>query len=179
MKRGRSDTLTGGTKDINPQFLTFTAAQSAADTTTTTQVPMPIQRLPQGNRSQVMEVLKVMFWNSTVVETDNSVQVYLSTTNFQTTAPSAQFGDAYVFAAWNRLLGITTSGQFIRDEPVVVDLTDGVGHGILIATDFIFATVASTGTSAAQTIRCKILYRMKNVGLQEYVGILASQSRAT
>lgn len=177
-RKGGNGSLTGGTGDVNPQFLTFSAIQSGADATTTTQVAVPIQRLPSSGRSQVMEVLKVSYSDNTIVETDNSVRAYLTTRSFGTTEVPSQYGEATVFDAWFRLYGITTSGLSIQSEPITHDLTDGVGHGILVATDFIFAQIASTGTGAAQTVRIKIMYRWKNVGLAEYIGLVQSQQGA-
>jgi hypothetical protein len=61
-------------------------------------------------------------------------------------------------------------------EPWTDDLTDGAGHGFLVATDQIYAQIASTNTGAAQSCDVKIMYRWKNVGLQEYIGIVQGQS---
>lgn len=60
-------------------------------------------------------------------------------------------------------------------EPWTDNLTDGAGHGYLVATDYIFAQVGSQNTNAAQFVDIKILYRWKNVGLQEYIGIVQGQ----
>lgn len=63
------------------------------------------------------------------------------------------------------------------------DLTDGAGHGILVATDQIFLTqqtgLTSMGGSTADTItgfvQADLIYRFKEVKLQEYIGIVQSQ----
>jgi hypothetical protein len=60
----------------------------------------------------------------------------------------------------------------------VLDLTDGAGHGLLIATDNIFMTVYSTNTGVANEVGCKILYRWKNVSVEEYIGIVQSQTQS-
>lgn len=174
MKRGRGDSLTGGTRDVNPQFLTFTASQSAADTTTSTQIALPIQRLPTSGKAQVMEVLKV-FYNGTapLVETDSNLSIFLSTKNFSTTATT--WSEPTVFSSYQRDVRITTSGMVETIEPWMQDLLDGAGHGILIATDAIYVQVVSSGTSVANVVRGKLLYRMKNVALPEYIGIVQSQ----
>lgn len=62
------------------------------------------------------------------------------------------------------------------------DLTDGAGHGLLVATDSIWLTqylsIAAAGsigfTSSIGTI-AEIIYRFKKVTLQEYIGIVQSQ----
>lgn len=63
------------------------------------------------------------------------------------------------------------------------DLTDGAGHGVLIATDNIFLNVQVTNAAfnnvtadaISATFNCDILYRFKEVKLQEYIGIVQSQ----
>lgn len=62
------------------------------------------------------------------------------------------------------------------ESPFVNDLTDGAGHGILIATDQLFLQIASNSTTIANEVAFKILYRWKNVPLSEYIGIVQSQS---
>jgi hypothetical protein len=57
----------------------------------------------------------------------------------------------------------------------VMDLTDGAGHGILIATDSIFIAVSETGYTGPNNIAVKIMYRLVEVGLQEYIGLVQSQ----
>lgn len=63
------------------------------------------------------------------------------------------------------------------------DLTDGAGHGVLIATDNVWLTaflngaVPDIGTTAALNVYADLLYRFKKVTLQEYVGIVQSQQQ--
>jgi hypothetical protein len=60
-------------------------------------------------------------------------------------------------------------------EPLVLDVTDGAGHGVLIATDSIYAQVNSANTATTNTVYFKLLYRFKEVNIIEYVGIVQSQ----
>ena len=186
VKRGFGDMLTGGTKDVNPQFLSFTAATSAADTTTTTSQSLPIQRLPTAGRSQVMEVLKVFVERpsyptlAAVTEVLDNMLLYLTTKSFGTTAIGGIGAEATVFCAdTSESRGaFTAAGTYkttVADRIQVYDLTDGAGHGIIIATDNIFAQVQSSGIGAVITFGIKIMYRMKNVGLAEYIGVVQSQ----
>lgn len=184
MKRGRGGgSLTGGSGDVNPQWLTFFSTQSAADTTTSTQQTLPVQRLPTGGKSQVMEVLRIQFSHSTfpaiasAAEAVDTISGFLSTNNFGTT--NAAFSEPRVFAGVRHFLrgAFTAAGTFgtYGSDVEWVDLTDGQGHGFLVATDSIFLQTQSTGTGAVNTVVVKILYRMKNVGLSEYIGIVQGQ----
>jgi len=189
MKRGRTSAaeqlLTGGTGDVNPQFLSDTAAQSAADTTTTTQIVLPIQRVSPGSqtRSTVLEILKIwvemadLNTIAAVAETIDSMRFVLSTNNAGTT--NNPFQEPRVFAMFDiQRLGAFTAGgtyAYVENNLQSRDLTDGAGHGLLIATDSIFAQVQSTGTGNTNTIAFKIYYRWKTVSLLEYIGIVQSQ----
>lgn len=63
------------------------------------------------------------------------------------------------------------------------DLTDGAGHGLLVATDNIFLSVQTTniafvGESADSIVgfvAADLIYRFKEVALAEYIGIVQSQ----
>jgi hypothetical protein len=174
-KRSR-DTLTGGTRDVSPQFLSFVFSQSGSDATTTTQQTLPVEKFgTAGNGARIIEVLKVYFGYdaAAIAEVDSRINVYLSTKTGGTT--KLTFDNPTVFAYSKVISQITTSGQEFAVFPQVMDVTDGAGHGILIATDNIFAQLASSGTSATNTMEVKILYRFKQVGLQEYIGIVQSQ----
>lgn len=165
--------ISGGTLDVNPQWFTMVATQSAADTTTTTTFPIPIQRLPNSGRAQVMEILKIQWQLPAPVEADSSIQGFMSTSSFGTTATS--FNEPRVFTFISAFARITTSGTFFQITPVISDVSDGAGHGFLVATDNLFLQVVSAGTSLANTITAKVLYRWKNVNLAEYIGIVQSQ----
>lgn len=78
--------------------------------------------------------------------------------------------------------GASNTGILRVDEPISYDLTDGAGHGILVATDFLyfsFSTVVGSGsaTSQASFASCRIKYRWKEVKLEEYIGIVQSQAQ--
>lgn len=174
-KRGR-DTLTGGTKDVNPQFMHLTAVQSADDVTTTTSFPIPIQRLQNAGRAQVMEIIKV-FWDTSLnppTAATSDYRAFLSTSSGGTTALTA--GNTRVFDWLSRItLQVSAVGVLEEDGPVIHDLTDGAGHGFLVATDNIFLQMVSAVTAGPLTQNVKILYRWKDVSTIEYVGIVQGQ----
>lgn len=179
--------LTGGTGDVSPQFFNMGQTQSAADTTTSGTFPIPIQRLlGKSGKAQVMEVLK-LFWVRTsfpataaVGESQDTITFAVTTSSFGTTAPASGLSDPkvlYLRTDSNR--GAFTAGGTYMAEDVnmsgFVDLTDGAGHGVLVATDNLFLQVGSTGTGASNSVSVKLLYRWKNVSVTEYIGIVQSQ----
>lgn len=195
--------LTGGTGDVNPQFISWQVSQTSTDATTTLALAVPIQRLSQGaGRAQVLEVLKVKYEANTVggsngtetphryatplsnlapstvdFQTVHSLSVAISTRSFATTTVGYQ--DPTVFSFYNivRFGAFTAGGSYavLITEPYTDDLTDGAGHGFLVATDNIYFQISSVATNAPQSCRGKLYYRWKNVSLQEYIGIVQGQ----
>lgn len=170
----RDSSLTGGTRDVNPQFLSIRAVQTGTDVTFSAQIPLPIQRLPTGGKAQVVEVLKVFFEVGTNPPQDNGIVITLSTRD-KGVAARANWGDPQVFAQWTTSAQFVTTGGVNRVEPFQLDLTDGAGHGLLIGTDSIFVQVYSSTTGLSNEADIKILYRFKNVPVTEYIGIVQSQ----
>jgi len=79
----------------------------------------------------------------------------------------------FAIAVYNRTL--TTSGTAISQFPFHIDLTDGAGNGFLVATDRMFIYGGGAGNAVAGRYTAKILYRLVEVGITEYVGIVGGQ----
>lgn len=179
-------TLTGGTGDVNPQFISGTAAQSAADTNTTTEINLPIQRIASNAPGQavIMEVLKIWVnfpvFNAiaTAGETVDVLSLSFATRNFGTAATFISTSSVFAFMENLRSGAFTAAGTFsmIQPQTLMWDLTDGAGHGVLVATDSMFVQAQSSGTGNANSFGFKLLYRWKRVSLTEYIGIVQSQS---
>lgn len=184
MKRSRGS-LTGGTGDVNPQFMTGVATQSAADTTTTTGYQIPVQRTSnRSGQAIVMEVLKVFTISTTlpaqasVTETIDSITTAITTKSFGVTG--ILFNEPTIISYQQDVQrgAFTAGGTYAvayPDRPRMFDLTDGAGHGFLVATDQVYVQVASSGTGVVNSTYFKIYYRWKNVGLEEYIGIVQGQ----
>lgn len=181
------DQLTGGTRDVNPQYLHGAVTLSAANTTTSATLGTPIVRVgPQTDgQAIIMEIIKIY---ADLANADNlapaagvtaySQSLYFSTVSGGTTAQT--WDDPRVFAAFKHstLVAFTAAGTGMLDDTMELhefDCTDGAGHGLLIATDNIFIQGQSINMTAAGTFRFKILYRFKRVSLVEYIGIVQSQ----
>lgn len=180
------DELTGGTKDVNPQFLSGAVTLSAANTLTEVTLGTPIVRVgPQtSGQSIIMEILKIFVELPFLTNITAASVVHQFTISFATAARGtgtiALLSDPLVLAQVQKAVtaafsaggtGITDIGQ----DPIVVDLTDGAGHGVLVATDNLFIQAVTSAQGGADTFRFKILYRFKKVSLVEYIGIVQSQ----
>ena len=183
-KKRPGESLTGGTGDVNPQFLHGQVVQTGADATTTTTFAMPIMKVQSGgSHATIIELLKVFvdfptFPGAAAAQAVMDMSLDFTTISFGTTAINFNEPNLFARAALEAHNSFTAAGSMYSGPypgVVAVDVTDGAGHGILIATDNIFAQARSTATGNTNTIRFKLLYRFKKVGLLEYIGIVQSQ----
>lgn len=185
--------LTGGTGDVRPQWFRITSAtQATAQQTISTQASLPVQRLKTRGKSQVMEILAVRYFDSLIYEmvalTDNTKAMhvmalttsFVSNTNLLTVDNPRVIDMALPFSAAK---GSTTTCR--EGEAFIIHkLDDGAGHGILVAADQLYLNYSTQNTamgiispaSALLGFCCAwVLYRMVNVGITEYIGILQSE----
>lgn len=167
--------LTGGTGDVNPQAFAFTVATTTANTYREAEVTLPVNQVGTGtrNRAQVVELLKlfVEYPTNEVVAQDGCF-LQLST------APVGAFtsiGDPSVIFSGGNVWLLATEGAVLQNNPYEYDFTDGAGHGVLIGTNSLIAGVTSAGMAGLVSFGVRILYRLKNVSITEYVGIVQSQ----
>ncbi len=107
---------------------------------------------------------------------------FLATVTSRSTGDTATFAsiaadnsDPLTFANAMHHRGFLTSGATESDQPIHIDLTDGDGNGMLIATDRLFIVGANVAGTVASSFTAKIKYRQTNVGVMEYIGIVQSQ----
>lgn len=183
LKRGAtSDTLTGGTKDVSPQLLTMVNVMTVANTYKEVQVPLPVNRYFAGkSKAIVIEILRLFFdlsevdANPPAVGGIISIQAQLSTASLT----GINAGDSRVFVKAEKIVrgAFTAAGSYATGatDPITIDLTDGAGHGFLVAGDQIFFGLGTSGFTAAGSGVIKALYRFKEIGLDEYIGIVQGQ----
>lgn len=181
MKRGRND-LTGGSGDVSPQLLTATVTMSAANTLTEVSIPTPVTRIAtRKGRAMVIECLKIFMDlgvkdNNYAAGGESSVITAILAVTTTIGLPNAS---SLILALINKEYrgAFTAAGSYssVQVEPIVVDLTDGAGHGVLVGTDQIFLGVTTTNFAAASTGTMRLLYRFKEVSVEEYIGIVQSQ----
>ncbi len=184
---------TGGTGDIKPQILTLSAGPVSVDDYGVAAVALPQPRNISGgpNRSTVFEFLSVDWYLGVEDHSDQQAvdfgclsTIAIHTANEACTLASfmADVANPRVIAPVIRcksLLSVATNhaAAQVFHCPITVDLTDHNGNGLLVAVDQIHITGGNvTGTSNTQTVVCKLKYRITNVHIQEFVGIVQSQS---
>lgn len=184
MKRGRKDQLTGGSGDVNPQVLTISVAQSAANTGTAIAINLPIPRYPTTqNKNLVIEALGVQYFhlNREVTALPATSVGDCITLTTRPNAPGTiqeQLSDPRTiseFYVFNSHVGGVAAQDIELQSMAWDDLTDEAGHGILIATDVLYVALQSFNRGLPMLAVVKLLYRWKEVGLSEYIGIVQSQ----
>ncbi len=188
MKRARTSggSVTGGTGDIKPQIFTVNSGLAGAvDDYTIFQHILPVPRFgTMKTKATVMELLKVDWYLSPATLSDTQITTwgFLTTSTNRVSGETAlitdlrdDLNDPKVFALAVHSTTITTSGLTSITMPISIDLTDNNGNGMLIATDRIVVVQAGINQAAVGDCIAKILYRLVNVGITEYVGIVQSQ----
>jgi len=197
-KRAKSDDLTGGSGDVNPKWLKAFVATSTNDVAIQLLVPLPVQRLNKENKkSLVLEIFKIRYNMSVGYSSGIVTAVYVSycvvttkdfglngapKSNIQATTvqQALQTGPVIDYIERTTIIYGSSTGAFKDDDPTTHELTDEAGHGVLVATDQVYITLIPSvaGSSAVGTqwnAGVDILYRWKEVTLEEYVGIVQSQ----
>lgn len=189
-----SKALTGGTGDVNPQWFRFQPSTTLvvdAPVTQVVQTPLAAFNNVPSNRAVVMEVLKVAFTFAKRMgglglvagQKEEYQGLYAGARNATAVADIlAGYGapTCIAFYAKDGLTGSTANNQEITNEAtVIIDCTDGAGHGILLGANQV-SWIHQLDTETAQTLllapkSCAFLYRFKEVSLQEYMGIIQSQ----
>ncbi len=176
MAKRRAVLLTGGTGDVNPDPISFVLTESAANTFTQLEIPLPtrgISPVATARQNAIFEML----WVDLQVGVDGLVDAdelrwQLSSTS-QTAEVSMDLPSVYI--SDKDVLGVVTSGSFTFHSMRRYQFTSGDGHGVLIATDALFMGIKGVSLAAASTMRGKIYGRIKFVGLQEYLGLTLKQ----
>ncbi len=177
--------LGGGTGDVKPQFLTLSTGDMAPDTYDVTQFALPVPRFgTMKSKATVFEILSVDWYLAPAILTDgvHAVFGYLTTsTNRVDSEPfilqdiATDVGRPQTFAATGENNILIVQGGLNATFPRHVDLTDGAGNGILVATDTLTIVTANVDDAANAVSVAKIKYRLTNIGISEYVGIVQSQ----
>ena len=184
-KRQRTE-LGGGTGDVKPQYLTLASGTMSPDTFDVVQFALPVPRFgTMKTKATVFELLSVDWYLATQDLTNglHSDIGYLTTsTNRVDSEPfiiddmATDLGRPNTFAAVidNAIL-LGAAGAKNAQQPQHIDMTDGAGNGILVATDSLTMVTGNVSNATDVVSVVKILYRLTNIGIAEYVGIVQSQ----
>ena len=178
--------VTGGTGDVKPQILTLTVDRPAGpDLYAVNQIALPVPRFGTvKDRATVVEILSLDWYINILNQGDanstdwgflstNSARTLTTTSN--AASQRADVEDPLTFGMVSYITGLNTNGLLVKSWPLHYDLTDNNGNGMIVATDRIFIVIGNVASGLATTGTCKMKYRLVNVGITEYVGIVQSQ----
>ena len=185
-QRTSGGSVTGGTGDVKPQYLTVTSLTAGAvDDYVVNQIALPVPRFgTMKTKATIMEMLSVDWYLNLegALDDDHIDMGFLATVTSRSdgdtiTAASiaADAADPLVFGLGVVNINLLTTGGWAQTMPLHIDMTDNNGNGILVATDRIFVVGGSVNNNVAGSYVAKIKYRLVNVGITEYVGIVQSQ----
>lgn len=167
-------------QDVNPQWWNLgVCSETVADTPKITTINTPLPRVPMGERSTVIEILGVewTYDGITVATAANTYAAALKTANSAPAVGTALAADPSVLVQDQWGLYGASAASFASIPTVrYTNCQDADGHGILMAADQVFVYVGTKLTTGVMNVCPRVLYRFKNVGLIEYVGMLQSQA---
>lgn len=186
-KRARTDGLGGGTGDIKPQYLTLRTGTMTPDLYAVNTFALPVPRFgTMKTKATVFELLTLDWYLAVDALLDGSHVTFA----FISTSTARRLGEPCTLfemqedlrlpvtlgaAMQTNVSNAPTSGALSNHFPVHIDLTDGAGNGVLIATDTITVVAGNVANGVPADTILKMKYRLTNIGIAEYVGIVQSQ----
>lgn len=160
------------TIDKHPQILSDYVTMTAAQAYTEKDIILPINpgATISGKKVRVIEILKI-FIDATLDTLAEDAYLFIQFTYKSEADVLTHSEMGRALAVFYRKTHFTTSGAILTDSPMVIDLTDGAGSGVLYAGAHIYCGMDTLGQGSAGSAAIKILYRYVDVPVEEYVGI--------
>lgn len=170
---------------MKPQTFTMIAGPTAnAFDVRTSSLPVP-RFGPSTTKATVFEILNIKYYLFNDLDDPTTLKIVYMTTSPTRTANEAatqakintDIQDGRTFGAYlqaQRSFG--TPATVVQSRyPVEFNLTDQNGNGYLVATDDLTITAGSVAGTATSRVIAKLTYRLVDVGIREYIGIVQSQ----
>jgi len=157
----------GSTKDLFAQVIKATLTESAANTYTETEIETPVVIF--GQQAEVMEITKLVV--SYHLEGASGDKINWHLTDDEQSAVQSIADDGCLFAGSTLQVGAV----YQKDMPIVYDLTDGGGKGVLYGKENLWLGIVGTSLVAAGGIDIQIFYRMKRVGLRDLYDMIRGE----
>lgn len=158
-------------KDVYPQFLRGSVTESAANTYTQEELSTPVPVKLPNNKYLVMNILKVMVELQMGACDDGDVVASHLADRSHSAVQSPSTAGVIVNAS-HAAVGAIANGVVNRTIPIVFDLSDGNGHGLLYGKSKIYLGAKGTSQASATTARYAILYTLVEVAPEEYLGMI-------
>jgi len=160
-------------KDIFPQWMRMRLQMSASNTFTKKAFETPVIAGP--NMYYIMNILKV-YWiitaadGTTLVTAKSAGHTFQITRNEQADIINDDIDDL-IFVGQNEHITLTSGA--ITGGWKMVDISDGAGHGVLVADKEIWMGIdADADSTTVGTARAWLLYTMQKVSPEELLDML-------
>lgn len=182
-----ANVLTGGSGDVKPQWsVAQNVANAGAGLYTHSEISTPIPRAGMRNdKATIMEILQVQFFSDSHYDRADisftrimnlaTKQLHSTGDTCDTASVNDDLNESTIIAQILEAQGTTTSGVSMWHLPTTIDLRDGFGNGMLVATDKLHFSSGNIGATTAQKTSIRYQYRLVDVSIVEYVGIVQSQ----
>ena len=171
--------LTGGTGDVNPQWFSVSAVQSGNDVFEEVSFDLPTNPSMLGqrpNKAVVMEFLRVQFiWALDVTQSPSTPQRWTAYIRLGLSPIGIGISgiqtDTRTLAVDQSTTVQAGAGSTVMYAPrsTVYDLTDGAGHGLIVASKSLTVGISTLNTVVTNRVTCRILYRYKEIGITEFI----------
>lgn len=165
--------------DRHPQYVSFEVIESAPNTYTQVQIPLPLGLVGGAQKNMALEVTSV-WWDNTrpdVIAGNNTrMEAHISTQS-RTAVGSLNNPDVIdklsttIISPAAPLLGVVDFEP--NNRPTGHDLTTGDGFGPLVAAQLLFVGVQGENNINTKTARGRMYYRLRTVSTAELLGLAA------
>ncbi len=166
--------------DRHPQYISFEVVESALNTYTQIQIPLPLGLVGGAQSHMAVEITSVWWDNSQpdlVPDTLTRVEAHIATQS-RTAIGSLNNPDIIDKITTSKETGAAATGAELEViRPVGHDLMAGE-FGPLTAAQTLFAAVKSVGNLATKGARGRIYYRLVKVNVTELLGLAAQLTQA-
>jgi len=171
--------------DEYPQWYGMSVIPTAAGTTETFPLRLPVSRLQAGGSTTTSVVIEILGVNwkapgpppiANPAESQNNWRAFLTTRDHGIAVPELDELDIIDWFALEYQGAFSALGTYatLHEENRYHDLTDKDGHGCLVAVDAIYLQLSGSATFAV-ACQFRILYRFRRIALAEYIGMIQSQ----
>jgi hypothetical protein len=174
-----------GRRDQYPQTFLVDLTQPSVDGAILATVNLPVPRIPTANKATILEISAIEYyfpiWVPSITTGQTSHLMVIVSTDERTidmTDPVPYISNGHTIDAVDLHIHPGTAAAPLSSAifPLRHELETKDGHGVLVATDRLFISLDTINFPTATKAVVKVYYRYVEVSVQEYVGIIQSQS---
>jgi len=172
-------------KDRYPQYFDVALTQPSTDGAIQAVVNLPVPRIPTAGKATIIEITKIEYGLTAGLMSQTTVGTALFLVSLDDRTADASTGTLRTNSVYNphtidyfMLHQHICTAVGIENQlyPQIHNLETNDGFGFLVATDRIYVSLDTAGGTGAMAGVVTFYYRYVEVSVNEYVGIIQSQS---